>query len=537
MWLLTIDDDQGATTYHRLARERYAIGRAPDRDVVLAQLDVSRRHARLERGGDRWLVVDEGSDNGTFVNGRRVEAPTPLGPDDVVQIGAYRLSLSEGEHTNVPTPVPLYVPPARLRVLAGPSAGVEYVFARDEVVTLGFSDDCSIRLVHPEIIGVNAILQPLPDGRYEVVDASGRGIFVNGRRVARQVLEGGDAISLAGVALLRYLEPSQASDPRIDAARGPLPLGPADEADGSPRADEGTAPGAGLLGARVEAVGPVPVPTAGPEPASFRAARDERARLGAAQAPEGRRAGAGRRRGAPGDAGEEASPAWWPLADGDPAAAPPADGRARPAPQGSLVGVSPALAVASPQRERLRAAGFALLSLALGAACAAVLVGRAGGPALPGAAGRAAAAVTQAVRGGAPSADAALGAAPGVASPGAGAAWRASATPGQTPDAAGASAEARGPAGPRPEAAVVSAEARGGPGAGARPEAVAGPGPGARRGETVAASPGAKGARGSQGVAGRGPIAPAAPAATVAPVMVTRKHHRCWKEEGGPCGE
>ncbi|MCS6829012.1 MAG: FHA domain-containing protein [Armatimonadota bacterium] len=57
------------------------IGREPGRDV---QIDfdptVSRRHARLERQGNQWVLIDEGSRNGSFVNGQPVQ-------QQAVQIG------------------------------------------------------------------------------------------------------------------------------------------------------------------------------------------------------------------------------------------------------------------------------------------------------------------------------------------------------------------------------------------------------------------------------------------------------------------
>ena len=46
------------------------IGRLSTNDVVLADPNVSRRHAELRRDGEQWLVVDLGSTNGTLVNGK-----------------------------------------------------------------------------------------------------------------------------------------------------------------------------------------------------------------------------------------------------------------------------------------------------------------------------------------------------------------------------------------------------------------------------------------------------------------------------------
>jgi pSer/pThr/pTyr-binding forkhead associated (FHA) protein len=66
-------------------------GRSADCDITLSQDEVSRRHVRFERRGDQYELIDLGSVNGTFVNGRRVDRQT-LAIGDVVTIEGYQLT-------------------------------------------------------------------------------------------------------------------------------------------------------------------------------------------------------------------------------------------------------------------------------------------------------------------------------------------------------------------------------------------------------------------------------------------------------------
>lgn len=68
------------------------IGRAPDCDLAVRDILLSRRHCRVEEhAATGWTLIDLASKNGTFVNGQRVTAPHPLAGYDVVQIGRARI--------------------------------------------------------------------------------------------------------------------------------------------------------------------------------------------------------------------------------------------------------------------------------------------------------------------------------------------------------------------------------------------------------------------------------------------------------------
>jgi FHA domain/Domain of unknown function (DUF1707) len=71
------------------------LGRSRECDCVVPEPSVSRRHASLRRDGERWLLRDLGSRNGTRVNGLRVLEETEVRPGDRVSLGEvrYRLAL------------------------------------------------------------------------------------------------------------------------------------------------------------------------------------------------------------------------------------------------------------------------------------------------------------------------------------------------------------------------------------------------------------------------------------------------------------
>jgi pSer/pThr/pTyr-binding forkhead associated (FHA) protein len=69
-----------------LSKAAATVGRAEVNDIVLPDAKVSRTHARFEYARDGYAVVDQGSANGTWVNGVRV-ARALLSPGDCVQLG------------------------------------------------------------------------------------------------------------------------------------------------------------------------------------------------------------------------------------------------------------------------------------------------------------------------------------------------------------------------------------------------------------------------------------------------------------------
>jgi Domain of unknown function (DUF1707)/FHA domain len=70
------------------SRTSFTIGRTQECDLRIADMSVSRLHARLDRSEDGWLLSDLRSHNGTRVNGWLVREPVPVRAGDLLQFGS-----------------------------------------------------------------------------------------------------------------------------------------------------------------------------------------------------------------------------------------------------------------------------------------------------------------------------------------------------------------------------------------------------------------------------------------------------------------
>ncbi|MFH1123009.1 MAG: FHA domain-containing protein [Pseudomonadota bacterium] len=80
-----------------LEGDTVTIGRAPDVDIRLRDKSISRNHAEIIRRGNKYLVKDLKSKNGTFIDGMRITAETPYEIKEGVPIAVGKTFFSLGK--------------------------------------------------------------------------------------------------------------------------------------------------------------------------------------------------------------------------------------------------------------------------------------------------------------------------------------------------------------------------------------------------------------------------------------------------------
>ncbi|HDQ71704.1 MAG TPA: FHA domain-containing protein [Chloroflexi bacterium] len=113
-----------------IAQPRLTIGRERQCDVVLHDERISRCHVEIRRQDGAWVVYDQGSANGTWVNRRRLNGPYRLRPGDLLGVGRTIISFSRMD-ARVSAPVAAPVSSPANAVHSG------MPFALDALIALG----------------------------------------------------------------------------------------------------------------------------------------------------------------------------------------------------------------------------------------------------------------------------------------------------------------------------------------------------------------------------------------------------------------
>jgi hypothetical protein len=121
---LLITEGAGVGRDHAVATE-CVVGRAPGADFIVDDNLVSRRHARIYREGDGYVVEDLGSRNGTVVNGKRV-ARARIVDGDTITVGSTAMTFRQKTLEQAAAGgKPLGAPPARPAAPVPPTVPVK----------------------------------------------------------------------------------------------------------------------------------------------------------------------------------------------------------------------------------------------------------------------------------------------------------------------------------------------------------------------------------------------------------------------------
>jgi pSer/pThr/pTyr-binding forkhead associated (FHA) protein len=161
----------------------YVIGRAPGSDILVDDQLVSRRHARLLVNDTTALLEDLQSENGVFVNERRIRRSVRLVDGDRILVGAREIVfvVGQGESDARSSGTVEIVSPssAPWRLAGKMTAGAPSTLEADAFEYLG---DIAIRMIRA---GRGATAERLLRGHLEEVLAAAR----DSGAVAREVVE------------------------------------------------------------------------------------------------------------------------------------------------------------------------------------------------------------------------------------------------------------------------------------------------------------------------------------------------------------
>ena len=235
MAILTLVFGREILGSYDIDKEKMIIGRAEDADVEINNLAVSRHHAAVEKNEGVFTVNDLDSNNGTYVNGRRISGPTTLSFGDEIGIGKHVLvfdshsrkgkaaSAAGGREAKPPLDAPemgtMFVEPEQMekireKATAARKAHLKPVGSNDaRIISLdktdtvfGKSGNCDIRIQGLFASRRHALLSRMEKGYHLTNLASFSPTKVNGIRIESAILCDGDEIKMGKNAYIFHSE-------------------------------------------------------------------------------------------------------------------------------------------------------------------------------------------------------------------------------------------------------------------------------------------------------------------------------------------
>lgn len=91
---LQLETERGSRSTFAVTKSGATIGRGPESTIQLADLSVSRKHARITYKQGAYWLSDLGSMGGTWIDGTKLAAPRRVATGQTIDIGVCRLTVT-----------------------------------------------------------------------------------------------------------------------------------------------------------------------------------------------------------------------------------------------------------------------------------------------------------------------------------------------------------------------------------------------------------------------------------------------------------
>jgi pSer/pThr/pTyr-binding forkhead associated (FHA) protein len=180
------------------------MGRSPGCDLRLADAQVSKQHAVLERTPQGAVLRDLDSRNGIYVNEQRVQQVLLQGGEQL-RLGQTRLQFVGGGTMRSDTVPAASGPTAHLALISPEGKDFNRRYSVKPGAMLGRYAGCPVDLKSDARVSQRHAQLGYQDGRWYIADLQSHNrTFVNGSPVTSQWLEEGDVIRLGNTRMRFY---------------------------------------------------------------------------------------------------------------------------------------------------------------------------------------------------------------------------------------------------------------------------------------------------------------------------------------------
>ena len=178
-----------------LVEERYIIGSGAGSHITLFHPSVKSRHAELFVNGEQVSICPAEDGASVLINGLRIFGPADLAHETSLQIGEYSLKIIDPKRERLPAEPIAQASHVSWALQSKSTALANKLFLVEKDMIVGRARDCDLSLAVAHLSRRHARLF-FEDGVLWVEDlGSANGTFLNGRRVTRAQVRGGDELA------------------------------------------------------------------------------------------------------------------------------------------------------------------------------------------------------------------------------------------------------------------------------------------------------------------------------------------------------